>query len=573
MEVDLLTNAIVSRVGAVSGPPETFDSPSTRFSPSEAPESPVITEETQDASPDNTRTEVAKKPVQDEPPRDFRKTLEERIQAEQSQTPENAAKAQASPEPTETPNQVSAEQPQPVSAEASTNISATLDQTVAEATNMSQQGSAAENTQDLAQLLKGSELSKAVDLTGAQPGQASVMPTATTGEAANKLTELTPEQSQTDPKVAQTAQGNAASVLDAKPAAAEQIEPKMATNDPLMLKQGAVLGEKTGAIVTESLADGAKTEQPSEKSAGAVVQTTAKTDSAPQINPDVAEDKPSDTQPEQAGQGPKMHQNVFAGPDTKANTDGQTQTPAQSPDGNDTKAAEPGEKAPSDESIIQKLDAVQAESVSSQTQAYNTVASETNDAPDFTQAIPADAQQIPNARQPIAAAQTSKATPAPSETVPSSTVGEQIRESITSSSVGLDREITIRLNPPELGSVVVKFQERGGDITGLLEVSKSQTRAEIQLMLPELMRDLQESGIQVKRLEVVMTSEQDQQTLNGQPANPQQDGWGGQQDATSSDPHAPNAYAGDFRGNDSPYSGFMGGSQVYVTDKSIDMFA
>ena len=97
-------------------------------------------------------------------------------------------------------------------------------------------------------------------------------------------------------------------------------------------------------------------------------------------------------------------------------------------------------------------------------------------------------------------------------------VGKQILESIQSSisnPVG-DKQITVRLNPPELGEVIIKFQEQDNEITGLLEVNKTQTRAEIEQALPQIIRSLSDSGIDIKRLEVVLSNSerQDQDTLN-----------------------------------------------------------
>lgn len=87
----------------------------------------------------------------------------------------------------------------------------------------------------------------------------------------------------------------------------------------------------------------------------------------------------------------------------------------------------------------------------------------------------------------------------------SAQISRQITESIHNSSTQQtgDRQITVRLNPPELGSVVVKFSEQSGQLTGILEVSKSQTRIEIEHALPHIMRTLSDSGIQLKKIDVV----------------------------------------------------------------------
>lgn len=90
----------------------------------------------------------------------------------------------------------------------------------------------------------------------------------------------------------------------------------------------------------------------------------------------------------------------------------------------------------------------------------------------------------------------------------SGNIGKQILESIHSSLAqrGGDRQVTVRLNPPELGQVSIKFQEQEAQLTGLLEVSKTQTRSEIEQVLPQIIRNLSDSGINIKRLEVVLTT-------------------------------------------------------------------
>ena len=90
----------------------------------------------------------------------------------------------------------------------------------------------------------------------------------------------------------------------------------------------------------------------------------------------------------------------------------------------------------------------------------------------------------------------------------SANVGKQIFESIHSSIAqrGGDKQITVNLNPPELGQVSIKFQEQDAQLIGLLEVSKTQTRSEIEQALPQIVRNLSDSGINIKRLEVVLTT-------------------------------------------------------------------
>ena len=72
------------------------------------------------------------------------------------------------------------------------------------------------------------------------------------------------------------------------------------------------------------------------------------------------------------------------------------------------------------------------------------------------------------------------------------TVSNQIQESINSSLRSGNQQIVIRLNPPELGKVNIKFVEQADEISGLLQVDKPQTRDQIQQALPEILQNLQE---------------------------------------------------------------------------------
>ena len=93
----------------------------------------------------------------------------------------------------------------------------------------------------------------------------------------------------------------------------------------------------------------------------------------------------------------------------------------------------------------------------------------------------------------------------------SKSLGEQIIESIHASLQQPEKQITIHLEPPDLGKVIVNLQEQKEEIIGLLEVSKAQTRYEIEQALPQLLRNLADSGVQIKKLEVQLNDQQGQQ--------------------------------------------------------------
>ncbi len=122
---------------------------------------------------------------------------------------------------------------------------------------------------------------------------------------------------------------------------------------------------------------------------------------------------------------------------------------------------------------------------------------------DFSQILSADhhtsdPQQI--------SAQSVKATTQPASRDLMTTVSQQIQESIKASLDRGNHEVTIRLNPPELGKVNIKIHETDGQLTAVLEVSKPETRYQIQQGLSEVVKNLNASGIQIKRFEVLTSN-------------------------------------------------------------------
>ena len=110
--------------------------------------------------------------------------------------------------------------------------------------------------------------------------------------------------------------------------------------------------------------------------------------------------------------------------------------------------------------------------------------------------------------QPTAAATNAKPANLPGQNA-SADVSKQIFESIhgSPSQQGAERQITVRLNPPELGRVFIKLQEHEAGLTGILHVDKPQTRFEIEHALPEIIRNLADCGIHVRRFDVVVSEQ------------------------------------------------------------------
>lgn len=154
----------------------------------------------------------------------------------------------------------------------------------------------------------------------------------------------------------------------------------------------------------------------------------------------------------------------------------------------------------------------QAQTANGQTETGGSSDSGGGPLPDSAQMLAQTPAQTPVTEQgPIFAVETEPTTSSEQpQTTPGdapSDVSNQILESVRSSlsqQTG-DKEITIQLNPPELGKISVKFQEQGDQITGTLEVSKAQTRAEIEQALPGIIRSLADSGVAIRRIEVVLS--------------------------------------------------------------------
>ena len=98
-------------------------------------------------------------------------------------------------------------------------------------------------------------------------------------------------------------------------------------------------------------------------------------------------------------------------------------------------------------------------------------------------------------------------------------ITSQMHQSIAGSIKDGSSEITIHLNPPQLGRVHIKFEQRDTGIVGVLNVERAETRAQIQQLLPAVIRNLQDSGIQLRRLDVNLSDNASQQSFDRDDSN------------------------------------------------------
>jgi len=544
MDVCLLTNALISNLSGLpaAAAPAGALSPGLGLS-----EGAGNADGTESIASDNTPIGVPSQPVQNKPAKDFGQMLEEQMQ---TVTP----LVQSYPVPTDVPN----------------DLSATSDSPVPQAADLPQQESMVQGLQVLTQVLCSSVPSVPVHLTTGQSEQMVLQSPSVMPELADGLAEL---PGQTQSNVIQSAQNNMVAALDTQSAEGVQPEPKPTQKDAITGDLGTQPEAKNAAFESESPVDGDSAAIEQGETPDPVRQTSVNARPESQAESGVIKAASPGAQPVPQEDGPKISGSGFDRPSSDGSINRQANAVSERPDSSAT-GASPGETTPLADSFTQKVNIAQSETPTAHAKGSNTqTRNGGGGSGEFEQAVSVESLQNVRVENPSNAAQPIKSpgNPAPSDAY--STVGDQIRESIRSSMGRPEREITIRLNPPELGRVVIKFHQQEDQITGILEVSRSQTRAQVQQELPGIARDLLELGVQVKRLDVVMAGEREQQTLSGWSAMPQQNGWGSQQGATSHNPNAPYASAGELIGEDGEYTGFAGRGRSYVTEKSIDIFA
>ena len=183
---------------------------------------------------------------------------------------------------------------------------------------------------------------------------------------------------------------------------------------------------------------------------------------------------------------------------------------------NENKETTNSENKLSDKDTTRELNILDVQVATNQTKHNNSTTFKNNPDSEFEQIITQNHSQPSVTEQPSGSTAGAKPLDIPAQTSPgnpNTDAAKQVFESIHSSFSQEQRnqQITVQLNPPELGKVSIKFQEQDEQITGLVEVSKTQTRVEIEQAIPQIVRSLQESGIQIKRLDIVLTQEQNEQ--------------------------------------------------------------
>ncbi len=253
---------------------------------------------------------------------------------------------------------------------------------------------------------------------------------------------------------------------------------------------------------------------------------------------------------------------------------------SESSDGNSKESSQAGSKLSDNSAAVQELNISGAQVSTGQIKNINE-ASNNNSNSKLEQIITHNNPETPATELTLNSAEGTKTVELPNQTSSGSIskgVGQQIQESVRTSfsQEGQNQQITVQLNPPELGKVLIKFQEQDNQITGLLEVSKAQTRIEIEQALPQIIRDLQDSGIQIKRLDVVLSQgeQPNQGALRDSASGGLQNGWAQQQNPTDSSMGRNNLNASEINEwltNNNSNQNISELQEALTTDGSINM--
>lgn len=559
MEVDLLTNALLPNVEPASGGVE----PPVGGGRSD---SAIGIEGTEAAANGNDQIASSGNLANEKPSKGFAETLEEKIQVEAPEAADNTESAV----PPDMASTFTAEQTEPISSEVSADLLVKMGKIVVEEPDIVQEQAVSADSQ---LLTSAAVISTPLEATAGQ-AEAATIPSSV--QSAVEVSVLTVEQGQVQPQIQELSQGMPEVTAGTQIAPAAQIAHISQAGAQDTSDEGVVVGEKTAVeentveLPNELLGKGDMAVVSGQKVGDAMGPNVSSADPTSQDSADAGKEASSDPKGDSAKADSGATVAVFGHARARADAEEQTDTLPQSSE-NNGKDVFDSEEAGETQSSVQKLDPGQVESVVSKSNGPETHAPEADNSLELEQAVPAETPQVSVPEQ-SSGVQASDSPESPQPGDNAASVSEQIRESITSTNIGPDQEITIRLNPPELGTVVVKFQEQDNQITGILEVSKSQTRAEIQQVLPEITRDLQDFGVQIRRIEVVMASNGESETLSGQSAMPQWDRWAGEEGPQGFEPDAPSgSVGGAFPGN-TAYAGSGAYNQSYVSDKSIDMF-
>ncbi len=162
----------------------------------------------------------------------------------------------------------------------------------------------------------------------------------------------------------------------------------------------------------------------------------------------------------------------------------------------------------------------------------------------------------------------SAATPASAEPI-----SQQIAMQIQARPIKAGQQITVQLNPPELGKVNIEIRQDDQGLRAILEVENPRTFSQLQREAPGLVNRLVEGGVQVNRIEINLTNSSD--TSDRSASDPfgsmMRDNFSNQQDSQAGDTgkQSESGYTDGYGLDESDESLVSAG---YVNDEAINVW-
>lgn len=85
-----------------------------------------------------------------------------------------------------------------------------------------------------------------------------------------------------------------------------------------------------------------------------------------------------------------------------------------------------------------------------------------------------------------------------------SSVSEQITESVRTNLSADNNKITVNLNPPELGKLIITFNNENGILSGKIQAERTATGADIERNMPQIIKNLQDAGVNISKVEITV---------------------------------------------------------------------
>lgn len=105
-------------------------------------------------------------------------------------------------------------------------------------------------------------------------------------------------------------------------------------------------------------------------------------------------------------------------------------------------------------------------------------------------------------------------------------VAGQLTQTLRTRGGEVGQEIILRLHPPELGQVRMTLQAEGDHVRGVLVVENPRTYGQLHQEMPALVQRLADSGVDLRRLEIVLDERPDASTSDGSSSMPRDEGGG-----------------------------------------------